>query len=67
MAILTPKDLRKMEENYYWAGYKGWSPFPMELKVKLLKKYGEEPSPYTWTEQDIYEGSRKIIIKYFKA
>jgi hypothetical protein len=39
----------------------------MGLKVKPLKKYGEEPYPYTWTEQDIHEGSRIIIIKYFKA
>lgn len=42
MAILTPKDLRKMEKNYYWAGYKDWSSFLMEFKVKLPKVYGEE-------------------------
>ena len=56
-----------MEENYYWGGYKEWGPFPKELRKKLLEMYGKEPFPYTWTEQDIYEGSRKIIIKFFKA
>jgi hypothetical protein len=56
-----------MEENYYWAGCKEWSPFPKELKEKLLQVYGKEPFPYTWTEQDIHEGSRKIIIEFFKA
>lgn len=65
---MTKNDLAKMEENYYWAGlYKEWSPFPKELRKKLFEMYGKEPFPYTWTEQDIYEGSRKIIIEFFKA
>ncbi|MFZ3590279.1 hypothetical protein ACOI1C_13710 [Bacillus sp. DJP31] len=38
----------------------------MELKKKLLIIYGEEPSPHTWTEQVIHEGSRKTIIEYFE-
>jgi hypothetical protein len=67
MAILTRKDLIKMEEYYYWIGYKEWYPFPKKLKNKLLDVYGREPFPYTYSEQDIYEGSRKIIIEYFKA
>jgi hypothetical protein len=67
MAILTRRDLFKMEEYYYWSGYKEWSPFPKELKKKLFDVYGREPFPYTWTEQDIHEGSRKIIIEFFKA
>ena len=67
MAIMTRRYLTKMEENYYWGGYKEWGPFPKELRKKLLEMYGKEPFPYTWTEQDIYEGSRKIIIKFFKA
>jgi hypothetical protein len=65
MAVLTRKDLYKMEEKYYWAGYKECSPFPKELKKKLLEMYGKEPLPYTWTEQDIHDGSRKIIIEFF--
>jgi hypothetical protein len=56
-----------MEEYHYWIGYKEWYPFPKELKNKLLDVYGREPFPYTYTEQEIYEGSRKIIIEYFKA
>jgi len=67
MATVTRKDLKKIEEYYYWSGYKSWYPFPKELKMKLLSVYGEEPLPHTWTEQDIWEGSRKIILKYFKA
>jgi len=66
MAILTRKDLFKMEEYYYWSGYREWTPFPKELKKKLFEVYGREPFPYTWTEQDIHEGSRKIIIEFFK-
>ena len=67
MAILTHKDLYKMEENYYWSGYIEWTPFPRELKKKLLEVYGKEPFPYIWTEQDIHEGSRKIILEFFKG
>ena len=55
-----------MEEYYYWSGYREWTPFPKELKKKLFEVYGREPFPYTWTEQDIHEGSRKIIIEFFK-
>jgi hypothetical protein len=67
MAILTRKDLSKIEEYYYWTYNKKWFPFPEELKEQLLEMYGEEPFPNTWSEQDIHEGSRKIILKYFKA
>ncbi|WML39535.1 hypothetical protein RCG19_20515 [Neobacillus sp. OS1-2] len=67
MAILTRRKLIKMEEYYYWVGYKEWYPFPSELKKKLLNVYGEEPFPYEWTEQDIHEGTRKIILEFFKA
>jgi hypothetical protein len=65
MATMTRKYLEKVEEYYYWVGYKDWYPFPEELKAKLLSVYGEEAFPYTWTEQDIYEGSRKMIFAYF--
>ncbi|MDQ0220683.1 hypothetical protein J2S21_003833, partial [Peribacillus cavernae] len=33
--------------------------------AKLLDVYETEPFPWNWTEQDIYEGSRKIIMEYF--
>jgi hypothetical protein len=65
MATLTRKELRKIEEYYYWSGYNDWYPFPKELKGKLLSVYGKEPLPYSWTEHDIWEGSRKMIMEYF--
>ncbi|EDL65588.1 hypothetical protein BSG1_00780 [Bacillus sp. SG-1] len=65
MPTLTPTEIQKIEEYYYWVGYKTWIPFPKELNEKLLEVYGEEPVPYSWTEQDIFEGTRKIIFNYF--
>jgi len=65
MTTLTAKGIKKIEEYYYCVGYKSWVPFPKELNEKLIKLYGREPVPYSWTEQDIYEGSRKIIFNYF--
>jgi hypothetical protein len=65
MTTLTTKEIQKIENYYYWVGFKSWFPFPKELNEKLLEVYGEEPVPYSWTEQDIYEGSRKIIFDYF--
>jgi hypothetical protein len=65
MTLMTRKEIQRFEEYYYWSGYKNWYPFPEELKEKLLSAYGKEPIPYSWTEQDIWEGSRKIIIEYF--
>ncbi|MFD1706692.1 hypothetical protein ACFSCZ_07975 [Siminovitchia sediminis] len=67
MTILTKKDLFEMEEYYYWSGNKQYVPFPSELKERLLEIYGEEPLPHNWSEQDIHEGSRKIIIEYFQS
>jgi hypothetical protein len=66
MTILTRKEIKKVEEYYYWVGYQSWVPFPEELKEKLLSIYGEEPLPYSWTKQDIYEGSRKLILDHFR-
>lgn len=65
MTTLTIKDIQKIEEYYYWVGFKCWIPFPKELNDKLIEVYGEEPVPYSWTEHDIYEGSRKIIFDHF--
>lgn len=30
----------------------------------LLAMYEEEPFPYEWSEQDLYEQIRKLILKY---
>ncbi|EKN62751.1 hypothetical protein BAZO_20078 [Schinkia azotoformans LMG 9581] len=65
MAILTKKEIQKIEEYYYWKGYKSWAPFPLELKEKLLSADGEKPLPHYWTEQAIDKGSRKLIFDYF--
>ncbi|GAE48249.1 hypothetical protein [Mesobacillus boroniphilus] len=43
MVILTRKKLAKLEDSYYWRGNRSWTPFPKELKKKLLEMYGEEP------------------------
>jgi len=34
------------------------------LESYLLDTYREEPFPYEWTEQDLYEQIRKIIHQY---
>lgn len=67
MVVLTRTSIAKLEEFYYWSGYKCWVPFPRELKQALLEAYGEEPSPHDWTEQDLNEGTRNIIQHYFQA
>lgn len=66
MTIMTKKDLNQMEEYFYFVGYKSWYPFPEDLKKQLMDMYGKEPFPHEWNEQDIFEGSRKIIIEYYK-
>ncbi|MGV3467375.1 MAG: hypothetical protein ACO1OT_19065 [Heyndrickxia sp.] len=47
MTTLTPIKIQKIEEYYYWVGFKSWIPFPKELNEKLLEVYGEEPVPYS--------------------
>lgn len=37
---------------------------PKDLETFLLKEYGDEPSPYEYTEQDLYEQVQKAEIKY---
>lgn len=37
---------------------------PELVKAEILKYFSEEPEPYEWTEQDILEQSRKILIKW---
>ncbi len=34
------------------------------LEQMLLKQLGTEPYPHVYTEQDIHEQSRKMIIRY---
>ena len=34
------------------------------LEALLLKHFGTEPVPHTYTEQDLYEQVRKIVAQY---
>jgi hypothetical protein len=40
---------------------------PEELEDFLLEEYGEEPFPYEYTEQDLYEQIRKMAMNYHKG
>lgn len=40
---------------------------PEDLEAYLLEEYGEEPFPYEYTEQDLYEQIRKLEMKYHKG
>ena len=37
---------------------------PEELEAFLLEEFGEEPFPYEYSEQDLHEQMRKLIMKY---
>ncbi|GGA62869.1 hypothetical protein [Salinicoccus roseus] len=65
MILLTRKDIEEMEAYYFWTGQPHWCPFLEAFKSKLLDVYGAEPYPYEWTDQDIHEGTRKIISAFF--
>ncbi len=53
--ILTPVMIDQMRP--YW-------PIDARLERMLLKQLGAEPYPHSYTEQDIHEQSRKMIIRY---
>ena len=40
---------------------------PEELADFLLEEYGEEPFPYEYTEQDLYEQIREMEMNYHKG
>ena len=54
--ILTEKSLRKWEESLF-------APITAEQKQLILDRFGAEPEPYEWTEQDISEQIRNIIAE----
>jgi len=37
---------------------------PEELAEILIDRLGAEPEPYTFTEQDLWEQARKLIMRY---
>jgi len=53
--ILTPEMIDEMRQ--YWR-------IDECLEQMLLKQLGTEPCPHVYTEQDIYEQSRKMILRY---
>jgi hypothetical protein len=55
--IITKKYIRKLEEYYRFR-------FPEGLKEALINQLGKEPEPYEYSDQDIWEQSRKIILSY---
>lgn len=40
---------------------------PEDLEAFLLEEYGDEPFPYEYTEQDLYEQIRKLEMKYHQG
>ena len=55
--LLTKNDLRKMCQSHQWV-------ITSVLEKYLLSIYGQEPDEYhEWSEQDIYEQVRKIILR----
>ena len=53
--ILTPDIINQMRRIW---------PIDAHLERMLLEQLGEEPYPHSYTEQDIHEQSRKMIIRY---
>ena len=53
--ILTKKMINQMRR---------YSRIDETLKQMLLDQLGTEPYPHVYTEQDIYEQSRKMIMRY---
>ena len=53
--ILTRKMINQMRR---------YSRIDETLEQMLLDQLGTEPYPYVYTEQDIYEQSRKMILQY---
>jgi hypothetical protein len=53
--ILTPEMIDDMRQ--YWR-------IDECLERMLLNQLGTEPYPHVYTEQDIYEQSRKMILRY---
>ena len=53
----TPRMIRQLREQ-------GRMPIDRELEALILQEYGTEPYPYTYTEQDLQEQIRKLILRY---
>ena len=55
--ILTEKDLRRWEESTF-------TPFTEEQRRIILERFGTEPEPHVWLEQDIAEQIDRICLEH---
>lgn len=55
--VIIKKYIQKLEEYYRFS-------FPKELEDELISWLGEEPTPYEYSDQDLWEQSRKIVLLY---
>lgn len=55
--IITPKIIEKLEHTYRMY-------FSKRIQTVFACKYGEEPFPYEFSEQDLYENIRHDISDY---
>jgi len=53
--IMTRKKLKDLCDSMRWR-------ISPELESKILLEYGEEPTPYEWSEQDLFEQIRKLVV-----
>jgi hypothetical protein len=53
---LTEKDLREWEESTF-------TPFTSKQRQIILDRFGTEPEPYEWSEQDIAEQVDRICME----
>jgi hypothetical protein len=53
----TPRMIRELRQQ-------GRMPIDPDLEALILQEYGSEPYPYTYTEQDLHEQIRKLILQY---
>ena len=52
----TPRMIRQLREQ-------GRMPIDQELEALILQEYGSEPYPHTYTEQDLLQQIRKLILQ----
>jgi len=53
----TPRLVRRLREDYRLR-------IDEELERLILERFGTEPTPYTYSEQDLWEQIRKLVADY---
>jgi len=53
---ITKRKLKKLCKDNRWV-------ICSDLETYILDYFKDEPYPYTWSEQDIYEQIRKLVVK----